>query len=150
MKNVDQFKIDHFERENGRGTFPPFRRVNEEECRKLRTELASLLGLDSNAEPITLLRLLNQMAEPIEGVDADDNKFDLGLLFESLKLEAQNVVLLNWHRFNRIDEMRAPDLCKHFSNIWYPSSEDLDVIEPKMRWVLRIAHHGAVSVVRLQ
>jgi len=56
---------------------------------------------------------------------------------------------LNWYRFDKIDELRFVDLCEKFEDIWYPSSDDLDIFDRNMNWLISIEHSGSIRVLRI-
>ncbi len=43
--------------------------------------------------------------------------------------------------------MKAEDLISTFSDIWYPSSDDLDIIDGTMQWIVSIDHNGTVRAL---
>src|SRR5690606_8615576 len=82
------------------------------------------------------------------GISSEADDFDLALLLEKLKITPQEKVYLNWYRFDKIDEMLFRDLCEHFGDIWYHSSDDLEIFDPSFAWIASIGHHGGITYWR--
>jgi hypothetical protein len=62
---------------------------------------------------------------------------------------SSETIFLNWYRYDDVDEMRLADVTKFFEDIWYPSSDDLDIFDESLRWILSIRHDGEVKYVNL-
>lgn len=56
-------------------------------------------------------------------------------------------VFINWYRFERIDVFNAVDLDKFFYNIWFPSSDDIDIFDESLNWIVSIRHDGIISYI---
>jgi hypothetical protein len=57
----------------------------------------------------------------------------------------QGNAFLNWYRFDKVDELKFDDLCEVFDDLWYPSSDDLDILNPNINWVVSIEHFGQLG-----
>jgi hypothetical protein len=145
---MDAIKIENYEREHGGGTFPPFGQLNSEETVHLFSVLKQRLRLSPDADALHTVRILHEKSMAVENVGADAEDFDLKALLNQLEITTSEKVLLNWYRFDRIDEIRTSDLCRMFDDIWYPSSDDVHIFDETMTWVLSIAHYGAISLLR--
>lgn len=86
----------------------------------------------------------------VKDAEATKDSFSLKRLLSRLNLDDADNVLLNWHRFDNIDEIRTDDLCNMFSDIWYPSSGDLHIFNSNCDWILSIEHHGVISFLRFE
>jgi hypothetical protein len=145
--NVDSFKIQNFSRQNPTAEFPRFTSLASSECAQLRYAIATRLGLEAQSEPLVVLNALCSTASPLTGVDAEDG-FDLRTLMSELGLNAHEEVLVNWYKFDNIDRIALSDLSRHFDDIWYPSSDDIEIFDRSLDWFVLVRHDGAVSVLR--
>jgi hypothetical protein len=87
---------------------------------------------------------LQSRSTVVGGESAEADTFDIVRLLQRLQLEMSETVLLNWHQYDDVDEMRAEDLRRHFDDIWYPSSDDLDIIDAGLGWIISVRHDGVV------
>jgi hypothetical protein len=145
---MEAFKIENYEREHGAGTFVPFRPLSQKEAEHIFRLIKLRLQLPDELDAIRVLDIIRDKSIVVKGVDATRDGFDLKHLLNQLKLDNADTVLLNWYRFDNIDELRTHDLCQMFSDIWQRSSDDLQVFNSNVDWVLSIEHHGAVSFLR--
>lgn len=49
-------------------------------------------------------------------------------------------VLINFCRFDDIDEMKLDDLNKYFYDIWYPVAEDIEIFDRECSWMILISY----------
>ena len=140
-------KIDNYEREHGPGTFVRFRHLADVEAASIAEGLRKRLDIPADATPTDMLREIDRRSVFIPDVDATDERFDLSRLMDRLNLDMPEVVYLNWYHFDDVDEMSTRDLSLHFSDIWYPSADDLEVIDPRTQWVMSIHHAGMITVL---
>ena len=143
---MDQFKIEHF-RSTYRRDFPSHRMLSKAEAREIRARLATNAGLEHTENLAAFTTQICALAEPRDGVDASAPQFELRRALRAAGIVPGERVLLNWYRFDEIDLMNFDDVADFFRDIWYPSSDDLDIVDPDARWVVSIDHHGAVRVV---
>ncbi|WP_234399978.1 hypothetical protein [Campylobacter concisus] len=40
--------------------------------------------------------------------------------------------------------MRFDDLSKFFSDIWYPSLNDIEIFDINLNWIISVRHYGAI------
>ncbi len=146
---MQPFKIEHYEAEHGSGTFMPFRHLPDDEAAALQKLLLARLGLDERTSPIELVQFVLNESLPVEGFNAEDEGFSLSELLESLQLKMPELIYLNWHRFDDIDEVKTDDLIGMFDHVWYPAADDLDLVDQELRWLLSIHHSGALRVFKM-
>ena len=142
--DMEEFKINHYERINGKGSFPSCRSLSEHESASVRERMAHSLGSCGKASGIEILQRLLAIGEEVGTVDACAGHFDLQKVFEKCGITCSEEVMINWYRFDRIDVIETQQMISHFDDIWYPSSDDIDIFDWSMRWVISIEHHGAV------
>jgi hypothetical protein len=73
------------------------------------------------------------------------------ILFDLLRVLPDHVrerdtVLINWYRFDDVDEVRTKDLATFFSDFWYASSDDIDIFDPDVTCILSVRHDGTVKI----
>lgn len=146
---MELFKVQRYERAFGKGTFPRFREMPPVECSEVRGTIAKAIGVPAESDPLQILKSLAASSRCIPGINATDSGFRLDEVLEVLGVECSGRAILNWHRFDKMDEMATSDLCHWFGDIWYPSSDDLEVIDGAFRWIIIVEHHGAVSVLKM-
>jgi hypothetical protein len=112
----------------------------------LRIAIAKRAELDQHSDPLVLLEALWAAAEFVPDVDAD-NGFDLRKLISARNLRPQEEVLLNWLRFDNMDRLAFSDLSQYFDDIWYPSSDDIDIFDDTLDWFVFIRHDGCVKIL---
>jgi hypothetical protein len=144
---MDEFKRRAF-RENHPGVaFPEFYTLKTEEASAIRRTLTEKLGIPIDSDPLTLVRRLLEVETPIGGFDARSDTFNLADAIRGAGIQAPSQVLVNWYRFDRIDQFALKDLIDYFTDIWYPSTDDIDIFDRSCAWTLSIMHYGAVQMV---
>jgi hypothetical protein len=96
-----------------------------------------------------LAREIQRLSEVYRSRNADDDGFDFRALIRDLGIKPENHVCVNWHLFDEIDEFALDQFASHFDGIWYPSSDDIDVFDSSLSWLLSISHEGDVSFANL-
>jgi hypothetical protein len=145
---VEGFKIENFEQEHGANSFPAFRSLASEETNQMLTSLKRRLGLPDELNAQDVLQSIDQKSVVVDGVDATEDAFDLRAVLGGLGFSAGKV-FVNWYRFDRIDEFGTEDLCKYFGDIFYPSADDLEILDSSLTWLVSIRHYGAVKALGL-
>lgn len=146
---MDTFKREHFARGHPGELFPTMIALSTDEATRLKADLAVRLGGMPTDEAQDILRDLIAEASVIPDVNATAPGFDLCSLVERLRLHRPEEVLINWRRFDDVDRMRLTDLCEHFADIWYPSSDDIEIIHSDRQWVIAVSHDGDMSYLTL-
>ena len=146
---VESFKIDHFVRCNDGTSFPDYESLTSRECKEIRSALEAKLGLPPDSAGVVLVSRLADAEESCPGVNAEDDLFDLHEFVTSIDINPVGDVLINWYRFDKIDRMMFADLAEFFDDIWYPSSDDIDIFDSTLQWVLSVSHSGHVRYVKL-
>ena len=145
---MQEYKIANFKRSNPLRSFPPFRRLGSEEGRKLAARLAERLRLPPPIDSLRLVRRIESCLKPVSGVNPLADGFKLSQLFWQLQIEAPDSVFVNWYRFDDVDEFQFADLETHFGDVWYPSSDDIELFDTSLTWVIAVSHDGSVGVCR--
>lgn len=146
---MQAFKIKNYEREHGIGTFVPFRHLTGAEASFVRETLRKSLKLTESVSPRDIVQVVYERSIPVNEVNAEKSEFNLLQLLNRLGFGLAEAIYLNWYHYDDIDEIQSGDIITKFSDIWYPASDDLDLIDPKMRWVLSVNHSGTVRALNL-
>jgi hypothetical protein len=147
---MDDFKIKNFAGEHP-GKQLPVQRVSPEEVATVRALLLRRLGLPHATDGLALVKTVEARSVPVESQDASRRDFDLAkVLVDLVDINLDDHVFLNWYRFDQLDRMRAAELAELFDDVWSPAADDLDVVDPRCRWVLSVNHHGGVRVLRFE
>jgi hypothetical protein len=148
---VQNFKIEYFEREHGIGSFPQLRRLKNEEAGNIETFLKRRIGLPIQSSASDLLNFLDKKAVAVEGVDATHDAFDLKSILDKLGFSSEGcfVLFANWHQFQEVEELASDDVCRYFSDIYYPSADDMVIVGSNLLWLMVITHEGEVKALEL-
>lgn len=66
-----------------------------------------------------------------------------------LDIELSSQVLIDWSSQSNIDRLKWDDFTERFHDIWYPSSEDIDVFDESLSWIMSVSHDGVLCLVKL-
>ena len=142
---MHSIKIENYEQDHGVGTFVNFRLITAQETEILKISLKNSLSLPEEISPKDLVNAISRRSLLVKEINAEDKDFNLEKLFTKLDLLFPEKIYLNWHQFEELDEMLTIDLSNNFNEIWYPSSDDLDLLDPRAQWVISIHHTGAIT-----
>lgn len=147
---MDKLKIDHFAREHPAEGFPGFRSLTPDDAALIRENVARALMLPLTSDGASLLRALGDQQTVLDEPNAEAVGFNLKACLRSLGIHARDSVFINWYRFDDIDEMKVDDLSRYFANIWYPSSDDIEIFDGKYDWILSVRHDGVLGVLQVK
>lgn len=147
---METFKIEHFEKENPELQFPHYEQLEPEECHLLLKILAQKVGLSVDANGLSLVNRVAEIALPISNVDANADSFDLARALAQTRITPQEHVYVNWYRYDNIDRLKFVELTEHFADVWYPSVDDIDIFDDTFQWVLSVTHDGRLQLTSLR
>jgi len=140
---MEEFKRVHFRAAHGM-PFPAVRTLSPAEASEVARRLRTLLNLRPDSGGLQLVCALDEMEETIADVNAEDSDFALDtILGKSAVREAK--VMINWYRFDEIDEVEFDVLVAFFSDFWYPGADDIDVFDASLSWIISVRHDGTVK-----
>jgi len=142
---MDQFKIDHFRRSHPNKSFPHFNSLSDEETAHIRKRLQSRLALHSD-DGFVLISLLYEQSRHLDDNNVLADNFNLCQLLVACGIKPDFQVYLNWYRLDLIDSIAFSDLSEHLNDIWYPSSDDIDIFDDTLTWVVMISHDGDIRL----
>ncbi len=146
---MDAIKIDNFRRSHRDVQFPAFESLEPSGCANLRQLLASRLGLQPGATPLEITETLYEQAGVALGSATDVDGLDIRIMLGEAGVEVGDQIYVNWYRFDDIDEMGIDELSRYFGDIWYPASDDVDLFDHTLYWVLSVSHGGRIVLRRL-
>ncbi len=146
---MQTFKIRHFERDHPGCSFPWFQSLSPAEAQDLRARLAGRVGLPSTVDLLELVERLDELADEIPCTNPEQGPLDVSAVLHAQGIRPLSEVYVNWHRYDDIDRMRLADLARNFDDVWYPSSDDLDILDETLTWILSVSHEGTVKLARL-
>ena len=135
---MDQIKLENFRKEYG-FEMPIVRSLSLDECLKIRENLLHKFSLDDIDEFFKIDKF-----SKLDGFNADEANFDLKALFSKLNITAPNEICINFNKFESIDILRFEDFSKFFSDIWYPSLDDIEIFDINLSFIFSVRHYGAI------
>lgn len=146
---MELFKIKNFNNTHKTETFPPFMEMNNFEIYNIiHNVLTEFVEGNLVLNNQILLELIHSKATFIEGINAMDDDFKLKTFLINNHLDASKYCYVNWDIFDKIDKFKIEDLCNFFDDIWYPSSDDLEIISEDFKWIICISHFGGLSILK--
>ena len=135
---MDQIKLENFRKEHG-FEMPIIRSLPAGECLKLREKLLHKFSLNNIDEFFKIDKFSR-----LDGFNADEENFDLKTAFSELGIATPNEIHINFNKFESIDILRFDDLSKFFSDIWYPSLDDIEIFDINLNWIISVRHYGVI------
>ncbi|WP_103574327.1 heat-shock protein, partial [Campylobacter concisus] len=134
---MDQIKLENFRKEYG-FEMPIIRSLSSDECLKIREKLLHKFGL-KNIDEFFKIDKFNKL----DGFNADEANFDLKTAFSELSIATPNEICINFNKFENIDILHFDDLSKFFSDVWYPSLDDIEIFDINLSFIVLVRHYGA-------
>ena len=135
---MDQIKLENFRKEHG-FDMPIIRSLSPGECLKIRENLLHKFSLDDIDEFFKIDKF-----NKLDGFNADEANFDLKTAFSELGTATPNEICINFNKFESIDILHFDDLSKFFSDIWYPSLDDIEIFDIHLSFIFSVRHYGAI------
>ena len=135
---MDQIKLENFRKEHG-FDMPIIRSLLSSECLKIRENLLYKFSLDDVDEFFKIDKFSR-----LDGFSADEENFDLKAVFSELGITTPNEICINFNKFESIDILHFDDLSKFFSDIWYPSLDDIEIFDINLSFIISVRHYGAI------
>src|ERR1700679_3030855 len=129
---MEPIKIENFCVAHPEASFPWFRHLSTDECKTLQSRLSRKLGIP-NAPPLQLLTTLERLSAVVPNAVPSNQDFHLNSL--PIWTSMPRTIYVNWYRLDDIDEMAFIDFCTDFHDLWYPSSDDIEIFDDTLSWV---------------
>ena len=137
---MDQIKLENFRKEHG-FEMPIIRSLSPDECLKIKENLLHKFSLnDSEIDEFFKIDKFSKL----DGFNADEVNFDLKTAFNELGIATPNEICINFNKFENIDILHFDDLSKFFSDIWYPSLDDIEIFDINLSFIISVRHYGAI------
>ena len=135
---MDQIKLENFRKEYG-FEMPIIRSLSNDECLKIRENLLHKFSLNNIDEFFKIDKF-----SKLDGFNADEVNFDLMTAFSELGIAMPNEICINFNKFESIDILHFDDLSKFFSDVWYPSLDDIEIFDINLSFIISVRHYGAI------
>src|ERR1700722_7216195 len=129
MKIMESIKIDNFNRENPKRTFPFWESLTQDESSHFREIIFNRLALRFESDSLVLVKRLEETACDVAKLESKASGSEILNILKRLEIFPRKYVYINWHRYDKIDKMKYLDFISYFEYIWYPSSDDIDIFD---------------------
>nr|WP_321396301.1 hypothetical protein [uncultured Desulfobacter sp.] len=146
---MEKFKIEHYENDHPGETFPWHKALQSSTAKDFKDALSVKLGLEVDTTSENLIGIILEKSNLIQDAQADSENFSISKILESRSIIPESNVYLNWYRFDEIDEIHFDNLNKYFDDIWYPGSDDIDIFDQTLSWILTVLHNGSVRILQV-
>ena len=145
---MENFKIEHFEKDNPSKKFPEVHSLSLRETESVCQKLSEKLGLNSQ-DPKLIVDIIDQKSVSLKEFDANDDEFLLSAVLSHLSIQPSENIYINWYRYDQIDKISYDDLNSCFGYIWYPAADDIDIFDSSFSWILTISHEGYIEFLKI-
>lgn len=142
---MNKIKLDHFRTNNPGKEFPEYSSLSSHDTNFIRKTLRKALSIDSRITDLEFTILVDKMQTVVPECNALRDNFDLRDVFNACCIHPHNKVYINWYRYDDIDELDLEDFIKHFDDIWYPHSDDIDIFDSAFSWIVSVSHNGIIK-----
>ena len=144
---MDDIKRQNFKASHPEVVFPQVRHLQPHECDQVRTEIAVKLNLPTKSSHLELLKEIDYRAHEVIGFRPSNKTFSLVAVLKELQINA-TALYINWQQFDDIDEITVSDLDRWFHDFWYPDSDDLELFDSSLNWILLIKHFDVIKMLK--
>ena len=145
---MQDIKIDNFKRDFPALEFPRFESIRGNESELLRQNIAAKLE-STSADGRAIVEIIRKRSSLIPDINAEVPSFSFSSMLGALRLDTPAFVLLNWKNFEEVDRMSFDKLNEYFDYIWYPSSDDVEILDGSLCWIISVTHSGDVFFLAL-
>lgn len=146
-RSMDTFKLIHFAQAHPGLTFPAFSSVSAQEAHAIREAFRLHLKSPDMNDGHDLMNKVLAVESSYKGTNAQNDGFDLRSVMRAIRIIPEDDVYINWYQFDIIDRMKLSDLSRYLDDIWYPSSDSIDIFDSTFSWLLSISYGGNVGFV---
>lgn len=141
---MESFKIENFKREYMRESFPLYRSLNAQELNNLQRKLFKKTSLNNSNNLNELVYYIQSNGTLINKYDASEDDFVLIDLISAKDIICKEKIFINWYQFDDVDEMKIINLSKYFDDIWYQGSDDIELFDKTLTWIISVRHDGII------
>ena len=106
------------------------------------------LGLPENLSDLKFISSIHKLLIKYDGENVKSQDFNISNLMNKFRITPPDKVYINWYRFDEIDQMEFVDVARYFGDIWYPTSDDIELFDDSLTWILSVSHDGFISIWR--
>jgi len=143
---LDRYKIDNFIKDNPSSEFPWFETIDGDALNNIKAKAFDAIERELGLEECDFTSKFEAIKKGELSKNAGEDNFNLEEIISAFDLKVQEFVYVNWHRFDRVDKIMFLDLCKYFDYVWYPESDDIEIFDEDLSWMVSISHGGQVSL----
>ncbi|MGY2224951.1 hypothetical protein ACW9IK_19880 [Pseudomonas gingeri] len=142
---MDLHKISNHKSETD-GQFPAFEPIQGEELTTLKNKIYKIFSEKFNINlPLDMVKTQEIVSSRFPK-NASEENFSLSEAFEYFGTHPKDQVYVNWGKFDDIDRMPTSDLIRAFSSVWYSESDDIEIFDEDLSWMVAVAHDGTVEL----
>jgi len=152
---IEPWKIKNHLNDTPGTPFPKFVSLDPSECQLIRGRLAAAFTLECDSENATELWEAMCRIQPVplgrvpNATEAYSDEWLVQALLEANGVLHTDPIYINWRHFDDVDRFEsAVSVERSFRSIWYPASDDVDLFDDSMSWVMSVDHDGCV-ILRL-
>lgn len=143
---MEQFKFDFFKKEHSSQTMNVVT-LSKAECDKVFTSFCSAYNMEKQ-ERNQVFDIIQDRGIPVNFTNAEEKNFDLScLISENCKRQLPTHLYVCWDYFYAIDRFDYNDIVKYFSDIWYPSVDDIIIFDDSYKVCIMIRHDGVIYLL---
>lgn len=146
--NLHKIKIDNFLKDYPDKCFPEFSTFDEKAALQALDRIHERFFPSISNDGLSLVKAMRLKAVVCRARSQVGDDFRLLNFINSCKIQTEEFVCINWHRFDKIDKIRLNDLDSFFYDVWYPDVDDIDIFDNSYNWVISIYHDGSIKVLR--
>lgn len=145
-KYMEQFKFDFFKKEHSSQTMNVVT-LSKAECDKVFASFCSAYNMEKQ-ERNQVFDIIQYKGIPVNFTNAEEKNFDLScLISENCKWQLPTHLYVCWDYFYAIDRFDFNDIVKYFSDIWYPSVDDIIIFDDSYKVCMMIRHDGVIYLL---
>lgn len=148
---MESFKIEHFKRDHPDLGFPCYRKLSKLEVNDLCQEILRSHGLPIDTSAWQLPTQIRKRSMIVRETSVLDCRLDLINLLEhrlGLSVSRRDQFYVNWDNFDNVDLFPNCEFFQWLHYIWYPSSDDIEIIPQSKAWILSIDHDGFLYIMQ--
>jgi hypothetical protein len=141
---MNRSRIDDFLHEHPGIEFPWFVEKTNEECAVIRQTIAQKYSLAAYLfDSVEFMKALQRIERTVFGEDVVGDEQAPGVVEVLAAIDAPvpERILINWRRFDAIDEMRFCDVDRYFFDLLYAGDDDVDLFDASLEWIVTLSHH---------
>ena len=146
---MEIFKIENFIKDHPNKQFPWFNTLSQIESQKIFEKLKQKINIAKKISHKALVKKIHKKGRNINFANAESIEFDFEDLISHLNIKPNIKIYINWYHYDNIDIILFREFCKYFDYIWYPSSDDIDLFDDDLSWVISVSHDGSINFVSL-